>query len=155
MKEDYWKARCEELEEELRQVRKLLEEEIHPVVSAMGTIAPQTPSGAVAMVAALYEAYPRALSRDRLMLVRRACRHDVDPKVIDVQICRARQGLRRAGVEGPIIVTVYTAGYRMHAGAYAWLSERLMEVQLAEARLTDAQLTEGSNLASVATKHRG
>jgi hypothetical protein len=155
MNEDYWKVRCEELEEELRQVRDVLRREIHPVVSAMGMIAPQTPSGAVTMVAALYKAHPHVLSRERLMLARRACKEDVDDKVIDVQICKARQGLRKAGAEGPIIVNVYAAGYRMHAGAYAWLSERLMEVQLAEARLTDARLTDATNLASVPTKHRG
>jgi DNA-binding winged helix-turn-helix (wHTH) protein len=107
------------------------------------------------MVAALYKAHPHALSRERLMLARRACKEDVDDKVIDVQICKARQGLRKAGAEGPIIVNVYAAGYRMHAGAYAWLSERLVEVQLAEARLTDTRLTDATNLASVPTKHRG
>jgi hypothetical protein len=155
MNEDYWKVRCEELEEELRQVRDVLRREIHPVVSAMGMIAPQTPSGATMIVAALYKAYPHALTRERLMLARRACKQDVDDKVIDVQICKARQGLRKAGAEGPIIVNVYAAGYRMHAGAYAWLSERLVEVRLTDPRLTDARLTEGSNLAFVPTKHRG
>jgi hypothetical protein len=150
MNEDYWKVRCEELEEELRQVRDVLRREIHPVVSAMGIIAPYTPSGATMIVAALYKAYPHALTRERLMLARRACKQDVDDKVIDVQICKARQGLRKAGAEGPIIVNVYAAGYRMHASAYAWLSERLMEV-----RLTDPRLTDATNLASVPTKQRG
>jgi hypothetical protein len=151
----YWRARCEELEEELRQMRDALRREIHPVVSAMGMIAPYTPSGATMIVAALYKAYPHALTRERLMLARRVCKQDVDDKVIDVQICKARQGLRKAGAEGPIIVNVYAAGYRMHASAYAWLSERLMEVQLVEARLTDTRLTEGANLACVSNKHRG
>jgi DNA-binding winged helix-turn-helix (wHTH) protein len=160
MSENYWKVRCEELEEELRQVRDVMRREIHPVVWAMGMIAPQTPSGAVTMVAALYKAYPHALSRERLMLARRACKEDVDDKVIDVQICKARQGLRRAGAEGPIIVNVYAAGYRMHAEAYAWLSERLAEARLAEARLmdtrlTDTRLTDATNLACVSNKHRG
>jgi DNA-binding response OmpR family regulator len=59
------------------------------------------------------------------MLLRRAAKDDADPKLIDVQLCRARKTLRELGATGPIATPVYGFGFRLDPVAYDWIQLQL------------------------------
>lgn len=139
MSEHYWSVKiselelqrselvqkCAELEEELRQIRQIMHDEIHPVMWGLEMIAPRLSTTPALLIAALYDAYPAALHRERLMLLRRAAKDDADPKLIDVQLHRARKTLRELGATGPIATPVYGFGFRLDVAAYEWIAARL------------------------------
>ena len=120
-----WAQRYAELEEELRQIRQALHDELHPVMWGLEMIAPKLATTPALLIAALYDAYPAALHRERLMLLRRAAKDDADPKLIDVQLHRARKTLRELGATGPIATPVYGFGFRLDVAAYEWIAARL------------------------------
>ena len=117
--------KCAELEEELIQLRKIMYDQIHPVMWGLEMIAPRLSTTPALLIAALYDAYPAALHRERLMLLRRAAKDDADPKLIDVQLCRARKTLRELGATGPIATPVYGFGFRLDPDAYDWIQLQL------------------------------
>jgi len=120
-----WAQRYAELEEELRQIRQALHGELHPILWGLEIIAPRLATTPALLIAALYDAYPAALHRERLMLLRRAAKDDADPKLINVQLCRARKTLRELGASGPIVLPIYGFGFRLDAAAYEWIQLQL------------------------------
>lgn len=126
----YWRERCEELEETIKQ---LTEEKENPLKATANTIfkALKIPCLRGLIVAWMYEHYPRTFDKhseimDYLKTLLPAITRDtVSLKSLDVLMCRVRQNFEIHGGSKTYIATVYGRGYVLTGEGYAWLQQKI------------------------------
>jgi DNA-binding response OmpR family regulator len=117
-----YRERCEELEEELRQLREQLRAEM--TWQDWRLVLPALTPQAAAMLTELHRAYPRPVSREQLHYrARPTGRGDPQLKLWDVIAHRLRTLARQEGAP-ELLITVYGVGYALTPDGYAWLEAK-------------------------------
>jgi len=113
------------LREELLQLRETISEGVAPLCAPLTLVLPGCTATQARMLAALFQAYPNAVSRARLMELR-LVRHDgAGPKVVDVRISQLRRLLRQRRAPDPAIGVIWAYGYFLIPDAYHWIQLQL------------------------------
>lgn len=126
------RERCEELEEELKQLKQAFSDSISDIAGLIKQIVGAQPMQNH-ILAWMYVNFPRILIKNStsMEMIRSLTTHlsadYVDTKVMDVHMHKLRGNLVSAGAEKSYIKTHWGQGYSLTKAGYEWLHEKLKE----------------------------
>ncbi len=129
----YWRERCEELEEELRQLKDSHNQSL-VYTSHMINVSTGVTGLKCYMLAWMYTNYPRVLRKDNdtsdimeylRSFVPSITKQDSQSKTADVLICKLRDAIESQGGERNFIVTIHSEGHALSPQGRDWIKQKI------------------------------